>query len=86
MLYKRAYEVMQERLDLVNAGKLSHKQYIATSGSQTLFRREYKKHVKCLATIDHVVPISLGGGDEEINLVTACLSCNVKKGKKLNYG
>lgn len=86
MLYARAYKAMQDLLDLVNAGKLSHKQYIKTSDSQELFRKEYRENTKILATIDHVIPIALGGSDEEINLVTACLPCNLSKGKKLKYG
>lgn len=32
------------------------------------------------ATLDHVIPISLGGGHTESNVVTACRDCNVKKG------
>lgn len=27
-------------------------------------------------TVDHVIPTTLGGGDEPSNLVTACQSCN----------
>jgi hypothetical protein len=30
-------------------------------------------------TIDHVVPIALGGGDDPDNLVTACAECNAGK-------
>jgi DNA-directed RNA polymerase subunit RPC12/RpoP len=33
-------------------------------------------------TIDHVKPRSKGGNDTWTNLVTACSSCNVKKGSK----
>ena len=33
-------------------------------------------------TIDHVVPRSRGGGDTWENLVTACDSCNLKKGNR----
>ncbi len=34
------------------------------------------------ATLDHVVPVSRGGADTEVNLVTACLICNsLKSGK-----
>lgn len=31
-------------------------------------------------TIDHVVPVALGGGDDPSNLVTACKDCNAGKG------
>lgn len=27
-------------------------------------------------TVDHVIPVALGGGDEPSNLVTACAACN----------
>lgn len=30
-------------------------------------------------TVDHVVPIALGGGDDPSNLVTACQGCNAGK-------
>jgi len=33
--------------------------------------------------VDHVVPIVLGGDDRLDNLVWACISCNLSKGKKL---
>ena len=34
-------------------------------------------------TIDHVHPRSKGGGTQWTNLVTACPTCNIKKGNKL---
>lgn len=30
-------------------------------------------------TVDHVVPVALGGGDDPSNLVTACRDCNAGK-------
>lgn len=30
-------------------------------------------------TVDHVIPVTLGGGDEPQNLVTACAACNAGK-------
>lgn len=33
-------------------------------------------------TADHVVPQVFGGGHEESNLVCACRTCNVSRGKK----
>ena len=33
-------------------------------------------------TIDHVIPRSRGGGDTWENLVSACVSCNVRKGSR----
>src|SRR5438034_10668351 len=37
------------------------------------------RHRECL-TRDHLVPLSRGGGNEWINVVTACSICNSKKG------
>lgn len=34
-------------------------------------------------TLDHVVPWSLGGADDESNLQTLCRSCNSKKGARV---
>jgi hypothetical protein len=34
------------------------------------------------ATLDHLVPVTAGGTNGLDNLVTACLSCNTRKGKK----
>ena len=33
--------------------------------------------------VDHLTPVSKGGGDEPENLVTSCFDCNRGKGKKL---
>lgn len=35
---------------------------------------------RVLITIDHVVPVHFGGGDDAANLVTACDLCNWMKG------
>jgi len=35
---------------------------------------------RCNLTMDHVVPISLGGGHTASNVVAACSSCNTSKG------
>lgn len=37
---------------------------------------------ECL-TRDHLLPISRGGGNEWTNVVTACSSCNTRKGNRL---
>lgn len=31
-------------------------------------------------TLDHFVPRALGGGDEDENLMSSCITCNVLKG------
>jgi 5-methylcytosine-specific restriction endonuclease McrA len=40
------------------------------------------RHRECL-TRDHLVPMSRGGGNEWTNVVTACSTCNTKKGNHL---
>jgi hypothetical protein len=34
-----------------------------------------------LATVDHIIPISAGGGNQADNLVAACYGCNQKRSK-----
>ena len=31
--------------------------------------------------VDHIVPVAAGGGNDELNLITACQDCNLGKGK-----
>ena len=53
---------------------------------QNVFKRDNNSCVYCGSrdrrklTIDHVIPQSKGGGNTWSNLVTACFSCNNKKG------
>ena len=42
------------------------------------------KSRECL-TRDHLIPISRGGGNEWTNVVTACSSCNTRKGNHLPH-
>lgn len=60
-----------------------------TLTNQALFARERNICLYCGQhfskgdlTRDHVVPISKGGRDNWLNVVTACLHCNVKKGDR----
>lgn len=45
--------------------------------------RNTEQHQTLVLQVDHIVPRSRGGGDEENNLVTACWECNIGKGAKL---
>jgi len=51
---------------------------------QNIFKRDGNKCVYCSSkdnlTLDHVLPRSRGGGSTWNNLVTACKTCNSKKG------
>lgn len=51
---------------------------------QNIFKRDGNKCVYCSSkenlTLDHVLPRSRGGGSTWTNLVTACKTCNSKKG------
>jgi 5-methylcytosine-specific restriction endonuclease McrA len=44
------------------------------------FQCRYCRTTERELTIDHVLPIALGGSDEPTNLVTACRDCNMGKG------
>lgn len=37
-------------------------------------------HTRNNLTIDHIYPVSKGGGSEDENLQTLCMQCNTKKG------
>ena len=38
---------------------------------------------KTSLTIDHIVPVCLGGDNKAFNLVACCFGCNQKKGNQL---
>lgn len=49
-----------------------------------VFNRDGNKCLKCGSTkrltIDHILPLSLGGSNKQFNLQTLCRSCNQEKG------
>lgn len=53
---------------------------------KAIHSRDGNKCVYCGATrnltIDHIIPSSRGGGNDFLNLVCCCISCNTKKGNK----
>ncbi len=69
---------------LKNYVKVPHRK-VALSRSN-IFKRDGERCVYCGTTknltLDHVIPRSKGGTDSWENLVTACHSCNSKKGNR----
>ena len=59
--------------------------YIPASVRHRVFERDHYTCSFCGSqedlTLDHYVALSLGGTHDESNLVTACRSCNSRKGK-----
>lgn len=47
-----------------------------------LYSCQYCKRADVALTLDHVIPKSKGGDDSWENLITACISCNNKKGDR----
>ena len=61
---------------------------LASGGQRRrVFKRDGNRCVKCGSTerleIDHIVPRSRGGGNEESNLQTLCHGCNLAKGNSM---
>ncbi len=50
---------------------------------QYCHRTQYELRPRECLTRDHLIPVSRGGGNEWTNVVTACSSCNTKKGNHL---
>lgn len=50
---------------------------------QYCHRAQFELRTRECLTRDHVVPLSRGGGNEWTNVVTACSSCNTRKGNRL---
>jgi len=63
-------------------------QYAAVA-ARAAHRCEYCRAPEVLSTspfeVEHIVPSSRGGGDEDSNLALACRSCNVYKASALDY-
>lgn len=79
--------------DWLNCGLLSDQQALESVRSEArrrwrdvVFTRDGLRCVRCgdgtELTIDHVVPLSKGGGNDIDNLQTLCRSCNSRKGAR----
>ena len=69
-------------------GKFKHIRKVKFCRQNVFYRDEYQCQYCALVfkrdelTLDHVLPISRGGKTNWTNIVTACSSCNFKKGNK----
>lgn len=63
------------------SGKLTHRFEIF---KRDKFTCQYcgKEPPAVLLELDHVIPVSQGGTDDDINLITSCFECNRGKGGK----
>jgi len=97
--YKKSYSIRTIRgeyklpaaIVLVRYVYIPHPEDSMSPTRRNIFKRDnyicqycgyQSKNTKKL-TIDHVHPRSRGGGTQWTNLVTACPSCNIKKGNKI---
>lgn len=65
---------------------IAHKMKKIRVNRQRLYKRDNNECAYCGSkkelTIDHILPKSRGGKNSWCNLITCCLSCNLKKGDK----
>jgi 5-methylcytosine-specific restriction endonuclease McrA len=65
---------------------ITHKMKKIRVNRQRLYKRDNNECAYCGSkkelTIDHILPKSRGGKNSWSNLITCCLSCNLKKGDK----
>ena len=86
LMYPREFYKSDEeiaRLRRVKADKHTSRKTVRVA----IFERDNYTCQSCGATdnltIDHIIPVSKGGGNENENLQTLCGSCNSKKGNKI---
>ena len=66
---------------LINFSDIPDKKRIKVQKHKVVWRASGKIKEGWLATIDHVMPSSLGGSDELTNLVPSCHECNNVRGR-----
>lgn len=84
LLKKKAHVVSKGVIRLLNYVRIKFREMVPTR--RMIHERDGHKCGYCGSysdlSIDHVMPRSRGGGDTWENMVTACFSCNSKKGSK----
>lgn len=91
----KAYRKTKKGRDAVARGNHNRREKLRVSGRMTigisdLVKRQNGRCFYCpkrfnrsrRPTIDHIIPLKLGGTNDESNLVAACLSCNSSKKAK----
>jgi len=78
----------QLMIQVSNWGKVRRKRgNIPSSVRQMIYDRDGNQCVKCdsgvCLSLDHIVPWSKGGSDDESNLQTMCQSCNSSKSNRV---
>lgn len=78
------YGINFEALDPNDLNAKQMRKRISQNTRQAIFSRDKFECQYCGAhddlTIDHIVPLTQGGTNEDDNLITACVSCNSYKG------
>jgi 5-methylcytosine-specific restriction endonuclease McrA len=81
-------EVKTELTESIDEKKQLDYYNIAKNRLKVFERDNYKCHycdkqlTRFTATLDHIQPVSKGGGNSYENLTTACLHCNSRRGSK----
>lgn len=78
------YGIDYEALDPDNLNQKQMRKRISQNTRQAIFARDKFECQYCGShdelTLDHIIPLTQGGTNEDDNLITACVSCNSAKG------